>query len=102
VLSHVHVLPTPAPLQVWCVGQAVVAVTSRQLSESAVQVDTWLASGQNVPAAVQPAGGVLQTHDFAPAAPWQVCSGPQECVLCTITQPSLSGPQFVVSVPDEQ
>jgi hypothetical protein len=86
----------------WFIGQAVVAETSKQPSESAAHVETWPESGQNVPLAVQPAGGVLQTHEFEPEVPLHVWRGPQTCVLDTTTQPCASGAQVAVSVPLKQ
>jgi hypothetical protein len=102
VLSQLQAPPMPAPLHVWCVPQATVAVTSRQLSESAAQVDWWPASGQNEPGAVQPAGGVLHTQDCAPAVPPQVWRGPQLCVVEMTMQLFASGAQVVVCVALEQ
>ena len=73
--------------------------TERQPSPSATQVETWPGSGQNVPFAVQPAGGVLHWQAAPPAAPVQVCSGPQACGRpgATVTQPCVSASAIRIS-----
>jgi hypothetical protein len=73
VSSHVQCVPRPAPLQVWCVGHAVLAAGSDAGQvPSVVHAPCVFVSTQNVPAPVQPDGAGLQTQDALPAPPWQV------------------------------